>query len=304
METIEIVYTIDDNCVQPCYASIKSIACHTKNSLLIHIISNGTMMESNRQELSKLETPQLHIDFTVFDERSFYDFPVGGHTCNDNIPYTAYFRLYACRYFDAEKMIYVDADTLFLADIVSLWNYDISNYLIASVPDLDATQRKRKPVLNIPSNEQYINSGLLVMNLKKMRECYFFEEAHNFALQYPEKIYFHDQDILNALCHGKILYLPYRWNMISDYLRKKPKCSLQKQLMLKEDQLNPSMIHFAGEKKPWEGGCRNPFQKQYRAYLEQSSWHKRHRVWKDKRFSVIQKYFFYKFFGIGPYVKY
>ena len=175
---------------------------------------------------------------------------------------------------------------------------------MASVPDLYSTQNIRRKDLEIADGEHYINSGLLVMNLKELRERHFYEEALALAHEHPEKIYFHDQDILNALCRGKILYLPYRWNMISGYLRKKPKCSLKELLKLREDQLNPSMIHFAGEKKPWEGGCRNPFQKQYRAYLEESSWHKRHRAWKDKRFSVIQKYFFYKFFGIGPYIKY
>jgi lipopolysaccharide biosynthesis glycosyltransferase len=260
MKPIEIVYTIDDNFVQQCYVSIKSIARHTADNLLVHVISNGEIAADNQRELRTLESEHLHIDFTRFDEKLFHDFPVGETTGNANIPYTSYFRLYLCRHFTADKMIYVDADTLFLADIATLWNCDLGNHLVAGVPDLDSTQNMRRKDLEIADGEHYINAGLLLMNLKELRERHFYEEALALAHEHPEKIYLHDQDIVNYLCRGQIVYLPYRWNMISDFLRKKPRCTPEELPKLREGQREPAMIHFAGGKKPWEGGCRNPFQ--------------------------------------------
>ena len=303
MEPIEITYTIDDNYAQQCYVSIKSIACHTADNLLVHVVSNGEIAADNQRELRTLESEHLHIDFTRFDEKLFHDFPVGETTGNVKIPYTAYFRLYLYHYFSSDKIIYVDADTLFLADIATLWNCDLGNHLVAGVPELYSTQNIRRKDLEIADGEHYINSGLLVMNLKELRERHFYEEALALAHEHPEKIYFHDQDIVNYLCRGQIVYLPYRWNMISDFLRKKPRCTPEELPKLRKEQWEPAMIHFACGKKPWEGGCRNPFQSQYWAYLKASSWQKRPLVWKDKRFSTIQKYVAYKLLGIGPYIK-
>ena len=94
------------------------------------------------------------------------------------------------------------------------------------------------------------------MNLKKFRSECNTERLLNVALSRQWK--FHDQDTLNYLCQGKILFVDYAWNFVYDYnesvrrsvvyLSNAPADILTAYLEAKK---NPKMIHFSWTDKPW-----------------------------------------------------
>lgn len=65
-----------------------------------------------------------------------------------------------------DKILYLDIDTLVLNDLTDLWNINITNYALAGWPEdpnIGASSVKK-------SMNGYINAGVILMNLKFIRE--------------------------------------------------------------------------------------------------------------------------------------
>lgn len=141
----------------------------------------------------------------------------------------------------AQAGIKLDSDVVLTDDIAKLFDIDIGeNYIgacndlsIADIPPLVAYTEKAVGV----NAKEYINSGVLLMNLKKMRDDDL--EGHFLALlnKYHFDSIAPDQDYLNAMCNGKIYYLEEKWDTMPNDA--KP--------MLTET----SLIHYNLFSKPW-----------------------------------------------------
>lgn len=99
-----------------------------------------------------------------------------------------------------EKIIYLDTDIMINGNIGELFETDINNYEMAVVKD-------RYGHIFIKPN--YFNSGMLLMNMKKIKESQILEKVRNFC--YHKKMAFPDQSALNKFCKNKI-YLPRKFN--------------------------------------------------------------------------------------------
>ena len=106
-----------------------------------------------------------------------------------------------------DKILSLDCDTIIEENISSLWDIPLNNYYIAGVKEPRKSIGKRI----------YINTGVMLFNLKKLREDKKDEEAildlNTYKRIYPE------QDCFNDLFAGKILELPPEYN-ISNYSTK------------------------------------------------------------------------------------
>ena len=83
--------------------------------------------------------------------------------------------------------------------------------------------------------ENYFNSGLLLMNLKKMREHTFREVAVR-AVKENHFDYL-DQDVLNYLYSEDVLLLDSMLNA---------------EVVLLRQEDNPFIVHFSSYSKPWK----------------------------------------------------
>ena len=130
---------------------------------------------------------------------------------------TTYYRLFIPElYPEYDKAVYIDSDTVCLSDIAELYNTDMGDNLIAGIPDgviqaIDIFKDYVERVVGVADYNNYFNAGVIVMNLKELRD-YKFEEKFIYML---EKIKFEvaqDQDYLNRLCKGRVKILDYSWN--------------------------------------------------------------------------------------------
>lgn len=149
-----------------------------------------------------------------------------------------------------EKIIYLDIDIVVTMDIYDLWNIDIENYSIGAVCNeltkLSPSQKKYYDKLGINVN-QYFNSGVLLMNLKKMRDTQSLPyEGYSLLQQYPAvgKAW-PDQDILNALFQKDMLRLEKKYNTFVDYNSRIMNIAYNK------NEADNAILHFLGHNKPW-----------------------------------------------------
>ena len=142
-------------------------------------------------------------------------------------------------YPEYDKVLYLDADIVILDDIAKLYNKRINDYLIAGVSEhwfdrYRELQEYAEKVIGVSSYKKYINAGIMLMNLKELRELKF-EEKFIHLLENVKYVFAQDQDYFNRICKGRIKYLNECWNA-SGYIY---------------DKRNPKIIHYTVY-KPWQ----------------------------------------------------
>ncbi len=144
-------------------------------------------------------------------------------------------KLLLSEFVEEDKVLYLDTDAIVRKDISALWKYDISDYYVAGVKDYGVYERGNLKELNYDG--KYINSGVLLFNLKKIRKDNIQEKW--FKLISERKLFFPDQDALNLVCNEKILYLPSMYNVC---------CGVTQPIYNKD---LAKIYHFAGIKEDW-----------------------------------------------------
>ncbi len=216
---IPIFFSIDD-----AYAPYLAVALNSavKNSSASRkykaIILYQDLSEENRQKLLSLAADNFDIHFipmgsgleTITDRLS-------NRLRFDYFTLTIYFRLFIPVMFpEYDKGIYIDSDVVLDSDIAELFDTDIGDCLIGACAD--------KSVVDIPEiaaymenavgvdKYSYINSGVILMNLKKLREAKIDRRFLQLLNTYHFDSIAPDQDYINAMCHGKIHYLDACWD--------------------------------------------------------------------------------------------
>ncbi len=180
----------------------------------------------------------------------------------DAFPLTVYFRLFAPAIFqNYDRILYLDSDIVALTDVAELYLRDLGGALIAAAHDFHFEDELRNPY-SLPGTrflenaarcgvayqrgDSYFNSGVMMMNLRAMREEDTVSRFLSTLCVMKEPM-LPDQDVLNLACKGRVAFLSSAWNCMEWLEDLKPH--------------QAKILHFTG-KKPWDfrysgcnGGC-------------------------------------------------
>ena len=111
---------------------------------------------------------------------------------------SAYFRMFP----EYDRILSTDYDTIYLKDVPELWTMNMDRYYFAAV---------REPKKS--SGRNYINAGIMLQNLEKMRDG----KGDEIIRDLNEKHWaFPEQEAMNVLCEGHVYYLPGDYNYTED----------------------------------------------------------------------------------------
>ena len=241
---IPVFFTID-NSYAPFLAAALSSAiknCSPQRQYKA-IILHQELTKENMEKLSLLATGNFSIEFVEMKDgfEGITDRMSNRLRC-DYFTLTIYFRLFIATMFPQyDKAIYLDSDVVVPGDISRLYNQELGDNIVGachdfSIEDIPPLVYYVENAVGIPIKE-YVNSGILLMNLKRMRELHFADTFHNLLNTFHFDSIAPDQDYLNAMCHGHILYLDECWDTMPQRGDKAPK--------------TPSLIHYNLFDKPW-----------------------------------------------------
>lgn len=241
---IPIFFSIDDNYAPFLATALTSaIQSSAKNRHYRAIVLHQSLSEENRSRLSALATENFAIEFhPILSGLESITDRISNRLRFDCFTLTIYFRLFIPAMFPQyDKGIYIDSDIVLLGDLAELYDTDIGdNYFGAcndiSVLDVEPLCEYMENVVGVQARE-YINSGVMLMNLKKLREAGLEQHFLTLLNRYHFDSVAPDQDYLNALCNGKIHYLDRAWNTMPDPTKPPLK--------------NPKLIHYNLYSKPW-----------------------------------------------------
>lgn len=169
-----------------------------------------------------------------------------------------YFRILIPELFkEYQKILYLDCDIVVLGDISELFHNELDGNLLGGMRNLMHAKMKKYVELSLGLEpENYINSGVLLLNAEQCREEHFTDRS--FALLKKRRDFIYpDQDLINIMCRDRIKYLDPRWNFTWHY--RHLQLSRNTDLHLSEGDMelfyeyekNPKLIHYTGEIKPW-----------------------------------------------------
>lgn len=169
-----------------------------------------------------------------------------------------YYRILLPKLLDLKKVIYFDCDMVMEADVTELWNTDVEGCGCAGVDEENPGQTNRLGL----SDDFYINSGVLVMNLAYWREHRVTERCFEWLVANEALAILPDQDAINVILKGQKRKLPLKWNLNP--------VPLEDINVLKT---YPSrVIHFGGNIKPWHRYYDFDLQAIYKKYLDKTPW--------------------------------
>lgn len=241
---IPVFFTIDNSYAPFLGAALNSaIKNANPNRNYKAIVLHEGLTKENSDKLKALQTENFKIEITPMKANfEALDDRMSNRLRCDYFTLTIYFRLFIpAMFLQYDKGIYLDSDVIVNCDIAKLFDIDIGNNFIGACNDLSIADIK--PLVSYTENavgvkkEEYINSGVLLMNLKAMREANFESHFLNLLKEYHFDCIAPDQDYINAMCNGKIYYLDESWDSMPNDERKE----------LEE----PCIIHYNLFSKPW-----------------------------------------------------
>lgn len=140
---------------------------------------------------------------------------------------------------ELDKVLYLDADMICTGDIVELYNIEFEDKMWIACRD-NGIQEKDLKRLDLPLDYEYINSGMLLINLSKIRENYEESDIARMIREVHKVLIYPDQDFINKMFYNQIKVVSNKYNLIA------------KDIRYKDLSEKPLIIHYAGSFKPWD----------------------------------------------------
>lgn len=198
---------------------------------------------------------------------------------------SAYSRLFLKELFqdyeDIEKILYIDCDTLIVDNLEELWNTDISDYLGASC--LECMSNMHKRIIGAKKSDNYINTGMLLLNVKRWVEEDIEKLTSDFIIKYKGKTEYVDQGVINGTISNRFLIVNPRYNLTTlafDFtyeemqIYRKPQFGYSKEEW-EDAKKHPAIVHFTTSFlsiRPWYEGSKHPYAEQWIKTWDKSPW--------------------------------
>ncbi len=244
---MNILVAFNDGYTMPTKVMLRSLITNNKNEDLSIYVLYLNLTDESIQSISELSNGNgIKISFVKIDDDMSY-LPIPGHFSKE-----AYIRLFAHSYLDKnlDRILWLDGDMIIQGSLKEYYNQDFEGSLY--IADVDA-HLERDPIkhkkIELPSEIEYINSGVLLINLEGVRETIKNEDIIQYIIQYPERLEYVDQDVFNGLLYKyfKRVDPEHLYNYFSNCITWKNK---------KYVMSNARVIHYGSNFKPWKKGYR------------------------------------------------
>ena len=268
---LNILLAINKQYKQQAIVLIYSILKSNKNdNINIYILHRSLDISDEEEIKNKINDTRCNINFIKLDISKLEKLPV----YQKRYPLEIYFRLYAVNYLPdtVERILYLDADTLVINSLHNLYTMDFeNNYFIATTHIGKFLKEINNIRLDLDKEDKYINTGVMLMNIKELRKVDITNEISKF-LENNKLLLLPDQDIISCVFGKKIKLVDENlYNFGEREWNKYNLKNINKPIDLKWIRKNTVIIHYYGKNKPWNGnyiGTLNVFYNKMKRNME------------------------------------
>ena len=175
----------------------------------------------------------------------------------DRYPREMYFRIFAAKLLpgNLDRILYLDPDLVVINSLNEFYNMDLKDMYYAGATHIGKPITKLNEVrLNMPPECEYINSGVLLMNLEVLRREQKEEDVIEYIGKNSTRLYLPDQDVINGLYGHKIICVDEKkYNFGErDFIKTRYLSINDEKIDMKWVVNNACIIHYYGRNKPWK----------------------------------------------------
>lgn len=115
-----------------------------------------------------------------------------------------------------DRVLYLDSDIIINGKIDGLYKCSLDGNAFAAVEYNMDREMEYKMRLMGPE-DAYFNSGVLLLDMIKLREIYDWESVCRYIEEEGKNFYCHDQEVLNALFHKNVKIVDETYNYLTMY---------------------------------------------------------------------------------------
>lgn len=259
---MNILVTLNSNYLNTLIVMLKSLAINNKHRKFDVYVMNNSLSDEDIYYLKTNTLKNINIIDLKISNDEFDDAPI-----TKRYPKEMYYRILASYYLPKKvnKILYLDPDIVIINKIDKLYNMDLDNYYFAAASHVwGIVQTFNRLRLKMNKDNIYVNSGVMLMNIRLLRKEQNKEDVYNFIKKNSKKLMLPDQDVISGLYANKILPLdPYVYNMTEKLLNQSYFMPHINEEWIEE---NSVIIHYCGKNKPWKNNYRGLLNKFYNCY--------------------------------------
>ena len=198
---IPIAFGVDNNYIYPLIVLLTSILCNSspRTFYIFHFMVPPNFSNENKEKifgLSKKYPQKFEYIFHNMENKYL------GWTVFGCYSQAVYYRLSLSDILkDLDKIIYLDCDTIVHKDLTELYNINMGDYCYMGFPGHEIGY------VEINGTRNFINSGVMLINLKKLREENAPKLYEDYYRKYGTKKV--DEYLINVVFYDKIKFLPF-----------------------------------------------------------------------------------------------
>ena len=275
-KVIPIAFSSSNQYAQHLCVAMTSILENNRQVYFKFFILHNNISEDSQAIIQSLKEVYFNCDisFITVDITRFKHVDVSG----SYLSLETYYRLLLADILpDCKKILFLDSDLIVNGNIEPLFDTDISEYYFGGVEErcLYGTGYI-EDVLKFTPEEIYINAGVLLCNLKKIRDEGVVDKFFTAIELLKGFTKYDDQDVINIVGKKKIKKIDCIYNFTPYHLYE-----------LYKRKYDAVIIHYTGKYKPWSlGECPNELRYLYFKYLEKSPYN---RFLKVRNFCIYHK---------------
>lgn len=217
--------------------------------LIYHILVPKEMSESDKLTIKSIEKSFDNCQINIIEMGNEYN---TFSNANGRLSSATYYRLSLPSLLpNVDKILWLDCDTLIRKDLTPIFSIDMSGLYFLGGQDY-----KWYKVFGHP-DDRYVCAGVLLMNLKKMREDNLERKMKDFLVRHDKDADKQDQTAINSVGYDGIRFFPPKYltfafpfeNGIGRYLRNTPDGNYTRKQL--EEAVDDSIIIHMTD-KPWK----------------------------------------------------
>lgn len=211
---MDILIAINDAYYEVCRTMLHSLFTKNRKSpISIHLFYR--QLQRSRRESLYRYVEKLGGTFYsyIVPDSIFRNLPYEGSENNpiELFPIEVYYRILAHQILpeDMKRVLWLDADIIIKSDISEFYgqSFDGMDMIVcADVSEGEDYIAKQKQAMGLGDSHIYFNSGVLLMNLEKIRRDICKDDLVNIISRYGSRLVYPDQDLLNKIYYGKVKY--------------------------------------------------------------------------------------------------
>ena len=298
--TLVAAYSADDKYAHYLGIAMKSLVDSQSEFDSIHVIvMDCGISDDNKQRLESIAND-------AGSEITFVDMRNQLKNLNLNLGDREWFVAAYARLFLADivpekydRVLYCDCDTIVKGSLKGLWDIEFKDELIAGVQD--TVDKYFLKVIGLQAGVKYINTGVLLVNLKAWREENIKEEFKEIIKRFNGNVPHHDQGIINCASQSRRVIVPIKYNLTSNNYSFDAE-TVRKIYFLDEyysqeevdDAIaNPVIVHYTTGLlgRPWEEGSAHPEREAFWQTVKKTPW-KEMKMLPDSRKASLKAFTF------------